>query len=229
MYRKFVNARSPLRLLEKGLHGGLGIGNLGVLVAGHGVGKSSFLVGVGLDELLRGGTVLHVALDQTVSHVRDYYDTVYDALAASTRLEDASETHIEIDNHRRIRAYKATDFNAGKLADAVKIESEAGARPTLIVVDGLDTKQISKDDLGGIRALAQELAAEVWFTIQDDKERTQGLPKELEGVESLISVILVLEPEGDEVTLRVVKDHANEDLQDLHVGLDPRTLLLVRS
>jgi hypothetical protein len=51
MYRKFVNARSPLRLLEKGLHGGLGIGNLGVLVAGHGVGKSSFLVGVGLDEL----------------------------------------------------------------------------------------------------------------------------------------------------------------------------------
>ena len=97
------------------------------------------------------------------------------------------------------------------------------------MVDGLDTKQVSKDDLGGIRALAQELAAEVWFTIQDDKERTHGLPKELESVESLISVILVLEPEGDEVTLRVVKDHENEDLQDLHVGLDPRTLLLVRS
>ena len=26
MYRKFVNARSPMRLLEKGLHGGLGVG-----------------------------------------------------------------------------------------------------------------------------------------------------------------------------------------------------------
>ena len=25
MYRKFLNARSPLRLLEKGLHGGLGM------------------------------------------------------------------------------------------------------------------------------------------------------------------------------------------------------------
>ncbi len=49
MYRKFVNARSPLRLLEKGLHGGLGIGKIGVLVAGHGVGKTPFLVGVALD------------------------------------------------------------------------------------------------------------------------------------------------------------------------------------
>mgnify|MGYP003572321662 CR=1 FL=1 len=229
MYRKFVNARSPLRLLEKGLHGGLGIGNLGVLIAGHGVGKSSFLVGVGLDELLRGGTVLHVALDQTVSHVRDYYDTVYEALAASTRLEDADTTHVEIDNHRRIRSYKASDFSASKLADAVKIESEAGARPTLIVIDGLDAIQISTGDLAGIRALAQELAAEVWFTCQTADEHAKGLPSALKEVESLLSVVLVLEPEGDEVTLRALKDHENDDLHDLHVGLDPRTLLLVRS
>ena len=65
--RKFVNARSPLRLLEKGLHGGLGIGNLGLVLAGRGVGKTPFLVGVALDEGLRGGRVLHVALDQTVA------------------------------------------------------------------------------------------------------------------------------------------------------------------
>ena len=52
MNRRFANARSPLRLLEKGLHGGLGIGNIGVVVAGHGVGKTPFLVGVALDELL---------------------------------------------------------------------------------------------------------------------------------------------------------------------------------
>ena len=49
----FLNARSPVRLLEKGLHGGLGSGNLGLIVAGPGVGKTAFLVGVGLDTLLR--------------------------------------------------------------------------------------------------------------------------------------------------------------------------------
>ena len=52
MYRKFLNARSPLRLLEKGLHGGLGKGNLGLVLAGHGVGKTACLVGIALDVAL---------------------------------------------------------------------------------------------------------------------------------------------------------------------------------
>ena len=33
MYRKDVNAQSPLRILEQSIHGGLGKGNLGVVVA----------------------------------------------------------------------------------------------------------------------------------------------------------------------------------------------------
>lgn len=229
MYRKFVNARSPMRLLEKGLHGGLGIGNLGALVAGHGVGKTSFLVGAAIDELLRGGTVLHVALDQTVGHVRDYYDTVFEALATSTRLDDPEITHSEIDNHRRIRAYSAAEFTATKLADAVKIESETGARPTLIAIDGLDAAPMVNDNLAGIRALAKELAAEVWFTVQCDSESVDRLPAGWDELENEISVILALEPDGDVVTLRALKDHENEDLQDLHVGLDPKSLLLIRS
>ena len=97
MHRKFLNARSPLRLLEKGLHGGLGRGNLGLLLAGHGVGKTPFLVGVALDDLLRGERALHVALDQTVSHVRAYYDTVFEELATTTQLEDAARVHLEVD------------------------------------------------------------------------------------------------------------------------------------
>ena len=227
MYRKFVNARSPMRLLEKGLHGGLGVGNLGACIADHGVGKSSFLVGVAIDELLRGGTVLHVALDQTVSHVRDYYDTVYLALAESTHLDEPIAIHAEIDNQRRIRSYRRDSFSASKLSDALKVEAEAGVRPSLIVIDGLEASQITGDDLAGIRALAHDLAAEVWFTL--DADGTQGQPAALSGVEDLVSVVVTLESKGDEITLRAIKDHENEDLQDLHVGLDPRTLLLVRS
>ena len=227
MYRKFVNARSPMRLLERGLHGGLGVGNLGACVAGHGVGKSSFLVGVAIDELLRGGTVLHVALDQTVAHVRDYYDTVYLELASSTHLDEPIAIHAEIDNQRRIRSYRRDSFSASKLSDAVKVEAEAGIRPSLIVIDGFEARQLTGDDLAGIRALAENLAAEVWFTLEADGER--GLPEPLAANQDLVNVIVTLESKGDEITLRAIKDHENEDLQDLHVGLDPRTLLLVRN
>ncbi len=227
MYRKFINARSPMRLFEKGLHGGLGVGNLGACVAAHGVGKTSFLVGVAIDELLRGGTVLHVAMNQTVSHVRDYYDTVYLALAASTHMDDPTEIHAEIDDHRRIRAYRGDGFSASKLSDSLKVEAEAGVRPTLIVIDGLEGSQVTRDDLAGVRSLVADLAAEVWFTLDAESE---GDPlAALSGCEDLINVIVTLEAKGDEITLRAIKDHENEDLQDLHVGLDPRTLLLVRS
>ncbi len=217
-----------MRLLEKGLHGGLGNGNLGALIAGRGVGKSSFLVGVSLDELLRGGTVLHVTLDQSVSHVRDYYDSVFEALAKQSHLDDAMETHAEIDGRRRIRAYKVDEFGVGKLKEAVALESEAGARPTLIVLDGLDPTRLAREQLEDIRGIAQELDVEIWFTLESDDESASALPTEVANLEDLMSVILAMQPDGDEVTLRALKDHDNPDLANLHVALDPKTLLLVR-
>jgi len=230
MIRKFLNARSPLRLLEKGLHGGLGIGNLGVLLAGHGVGKTPFLVDVALDELLRGGSVLHVTLDQTVAHLRTYYDTVFEDLAESTHLEDAASTHTEIDGRRSIRAYGEGSFSASKLRDAVKVEMETGLKPSLILIEGIDLQTVPGDELEDFRALAKELAAEVWFSMACANERVVSVPDYIERHGDLVSVILALAPgNGESVALRALKDHDNGDLTDLHVALDPKTLLLVRS
>lgn len=232
MYRKFLNARSPLRLLEKGLHGGLGIGNVGVILAGHGVGKTPFLVGVALDELLRGGTVLHVALDQTVSHIRAYYDTVYETLAASTHLEDAVVTHAEIDHHRSIRAYPPVAFTAAKLRQAVKVDSEAGTRPTLVLLEGVDLASMPREDLLDLQALTQELAAEMWISVSLVGEEVDGLPDSVGRFEDILSVILALEPahaSQETIVLRALKDHDNPDVSELHVALDPKTLLLIRN
>lgn len=229
MYRKFLNARSPLRLLEKGLHGGLGPGNLGVVLAGRGVGKSSFLVGVGLDELLQGGHVLHVTLDHTVAHVRAFYDTVFDDLAASTHLEEAAVTRSEIDHRRSIRSYPTAQFSSAKLRDAVKVESEAGSRPALVIVEGFDLASAPRDELAEIRALAQEFDAEIWLSASLSTERIAEVPASLRAVKDIASVVLALEPGVESVALRALKDHDNPDVSALHVALDPRTLLLIRS
>jgi len=229
LYKKFLNARSPLRLLEKGLHGGLGVGNLGVVLAGHGVGKTAFLVGVGLDELLRAGRVLHVCLDHTVAHVRAHYDTVFEELAASTHLENGRELHAEIDRHRSIRVYPPNGLTASKLRDAVKFEIDAGAKPSLPILEGLDCQTLAQDELAEIKALATELAAEVWISSPVAEERVTGLPARLRSLGPLISVVLALEPGDGVVGLRALKDHESPDPTALHVALDPRTLLLVRS
>lgn len=227
--RRFVNARSPLRLLEQGLHGGLGRGNLGLVLAAPGVGKSSFLVGVALDELLRGKPVLHVACDHGVQHVRDHYDTVFEDLVASTHLENPAVVRAEIDRLRRIRVYPPSAFDAKRLREALDLERELGARPDLIVVDGLDVESRSREELQQWQALAREAEAEVWITAHAPSERIDGVPAALRPLEDLFAVILALEPAGDTVALRALKEHDNPNVAALHVALDPRTLLLVRS
>jgi hypothetical protein len=228
MYRDFLNARSPLRLLEKGLHGGLGAGHVGALVAGAGVGKTAFLVGVALDALLRGETVLHVSLRDGLAHVKAYYDAVYAALASSRRLDEAESIHAEIDGRRRIRVYPSGEFGISKLAEAVKLESESGAPPTLIVIDGLESVDLVQGGLGQLRAFAEELGIELWITLDADEEEGAHLPALLSDQADALAVILAAEPDGAEVALRAVKDHDNSDLQPLHVALDPKTLLVVR-
>ena len=56
-----------------------------------------------------------------------------------------------------------------------------------------------------------------------------SMPESVARLDDVISVVLALEPEDGAVRLRALKDHDNPDVSDLHVSLDPRTLLLVRS
>lgn len=229
MKRRFLNARSPLRLLEKGLHGGLGPGNLGVVIAGRGVGKTSFLVSVAVDELLRDGRVLHVSCSHPVAHVRTHYDTVFEDLAQTRHLENVATIHGEIDRHRSIRVYPPNTLTPEKLRDAVKLETEMGGAPTLIVLEGLDVATLDRSDVGDLRSLAKELDAEIWLEANSDAEREVAVPAAVTELGDEISVILALEPGDGAVGLRALKDHDNPDVSELHVALDPRTLQLVRS
>ena len=62
MHLQELNHRSPLRVFERSVHGGLGEGNLGVVAASAGVGKSAFLTLLGVDSLLRNRRVQHQCL-----------------------------------------------------------------------------------------------------------------------------------------------------------------------
>ena len=229
MHREYLNARSPLRLLEKGLRGGLGAGNVGVVLGGRGVGKTAVLVGFALDEMLRGGRALHVCVDQSVAHVRAHYDTVFEDFASSTHLENEAAVHLEVDRRRSIRVYPPDTLSSAKLREAVELEVEAGAKPSLLIIEGIDCGSLPNDEMADLKALAGEIAAEVWISAGTSEEGAAELPAAIERFGDLVSVVLTLEPAEDAVALRALKGHDNPELDALHVSLDPRTLLLIRS
>ena len=115
MYADQVSENSPIRILERCCRGGLALGELGVVMARAGVGKTAFLVQVGLDAAMRKQPVLHVALGQDLEHVQSWYDALFDDLAQTTSLEDREQVRLDVNAHRVIQASADTAFGHERL------------------------------------------------------------------------------------------------------------------
>src|SRR5678815_6028881 len=99
MYRKDVNERSPMRVFEKSMHGGLGRGNVGVVASRPGVGKTPLLVQIALDDLMRDRKVLHISHEHAVDHVRAYYDEIFHDIVSATRLDNSEAERADIEKN----------------------------------------------------------------------------------------------------------------------------------
>src|SRR6187549_3065956 len=109
MYRKDVNERSPMRVFEKSMHGGLGRGNVGVVASRAGVGKTALLVQIALDDLMRDRKVLHISHEYAVDHVRAYYDEIFHELAAQSRLDAPESVRFDLERNRLIYSHLGTE------------------------------------------------------------------------------------------------------------------------
>lgn len=232
MHAKELNDRSPLRLLENSIHGGLGRGNIGVVVARAGVGKTAFLVCVALDDLMRGKRVLHVAIDQPVDRVREFYEEIFMDLAHTKGLEDIPRERIEMERNRNIHTYVHTDFNCAKLREAVAfLTNHVHFTPQAVIIEGYPFERATVGDLLDLRQVARELDAEMWMSAVTHREAARnerGIPEPVAQVEQALSVVLAMRDNGSAVHLRLLKDHDNPSVSDLSLALDPTTMLLVK-
>jgi hypothetical protein len=232
-HSKERNERSPLRVFERSIHGGLGKGNLGVVCAGPGVGKTAFLVGVGLDYLMQSRQVLHIAADQPVDRVRNYYDEIFAELARSEDLEDAAEVRLRIERHRRIHTYQEHSFNVEALHTTLSfLRKHTELDPDLMILDGFDWESGSDEELQELGKIAQEQTAELWLSASTargwDAEGPDDYPDPIRRFVSRLQVVVQLKTTNGAVHLRLLKDHDNPEPRLISVDLDPTTLLLVK-
>jgi hypothetical protein len=232
MYRKDWNERSPLRVFEKSIHGGLGRGNLGVVMSRAGVGKTAFLIGVALDNLLRGQRVLHVSLEDSVERLRQFYEAIFLELRRGIRLADPVAAHLNMERHRMIHSYRSGELSMPKLrANITFLADHCQFRPTVLVLDGVNFLDTSNQELGELKDLARGNEVEVWMSAQTHRARPprdpRGIADEVVRFEDYISVMVLLHPEKEgSVTIELLKDHDNPDVTELRMELDPTTLLV---
>ncbi len=232
MSGKDVMERSPMRVFERAIGGGLGRGNIGVVLSRPGVGKTGFLVGTALDALLQGRKVLHISTKEPVERLRDFYDQIFKNLADDLGLDNRVQRHLAMERNRHILVYNRKLFSLDKLQKSVAFLREAADFfPSLVIMDGTPRFEKTEEwEMEGVANLAREWDAEIWTSSHMHREGQQidasGIPVEVARFQKWLAVILKLDPTADHIRLRILWDRGRPDVADLRMELDPGTLLL---
>ena len=229
---KTHNSKSPLRILEQTASGGVRPRDLGVVMARAGLGKTAFLVQVGIDHALRQKPTLHIALGQELDHVHSWYDALFEHLASSVGVEDYDEARERLHRCRLIQALPRTSLDPGKLADSLKLyEKSLGFVPKAILIDGYTWEAPAEQlvsEISLLKELAATVDAELWMSAQTHRATTTDHPQKItppcDVCAELIDLALFLEPEGTEVGIRLLKEHDNPQPLETHLLLHADTM-----
>lgn len=220
----------PLRVFEKVLEGGLGRGNLGVIMSRHGTGKVAVMTSIAIDHAMNGVNTLHAVFGKSVSEVRAYDDEVLNQMIEAHGLNDRAEIVARVERHKQIYTYRSGDFSVQRLRGTLEFLSEhAQFRPGLIEIHGWpDFDTVDPKEVAALKALAKEWDCEVWVTAHTHREHetTHQIPEGVKRFESLIEVMIALEPNGPHVNVRFVKVHGKASKENVRLEFDPKAMII---
>lgn len=231
MIRNELVTRSPLRILEKSTHGGVGKGNIGVVAAKKGVGKTACLVHIATDQLFQEKHVIHVSFASDTSHIIAWYEDIFEEISRRYNLDSAMDAHDDIIKNRVIMNFNQDGVRAEQVQKGIRSMVKDGHfSADLIIVDGYNFTKVTEEEFKSFKNFAEELGIEIWFSATLPKEGQtfdpNGIPSLLTKFAGDISILIFLEPQDSFVHLKLLKDHEISPVFDLHLKLDPQILLI---
>ncbi len=230
---KQLNSVSPLRAFEESINGGLGKGNLGVIVSRKGVGKTACLVHIATDKLFKGENVIHVSFSGNVEHVINWYKEVYREIVESNSLDDAQDVYNQILANRVVMNFSQEQVPIERVLESLESLISHGAfKADAVLFDGFKLTIASEEDIEKIKAFAKKMNIEVWFAVSPVRPDVvfdeYGVPNTLEKYYPFIDVLVALkyDEKADKVNLTVVRAHGENIPKPAKVSLDPKTMLI---
>jgi hypothetical protein len=228
-----LNDLSPLRVFEESLDGGLGRGNLGVLVSRHGVGKTACLVHLATDKLLRGQHVIHVSFSGNVEHVINWYKEVFREVSEGRSLADAASVYNNILSNRVVMNFSQENVTIDKVLSSLETLIKHGSfKADAILFDGYKLTVATEDDVKKIKQFALDMNLEVWFSVSPVRADVAydefGVPNTMQKYTNLIDVLigLIYNEDRDTVVMTLVKSRTSQKGKLMGVSLDPKTMLI---
>ncbi|MEF3168558.1 MAG: cytoplasmic protein [Deltaproteobacteria bacterium] len=220
--------RNPIRLFGDPASPVLDPGDLGAIIARAGVGKTSFLVQLALDSLLRGRNLLHVSLDQPVRKVCLWYEEVFRKITDEYGVTYTNDLWETILPHRLIMTFRPDTFEVSHFEERLNDLMEQGIFfPQIVLVDGLPFDVRARDVISEFRITAREHGFPAWFTArahQEDAVGSDGIPTSIGQVADLFKIIVQLEFVEQEIHVGLLKGKFPENTPPL--VLDPSSFLI---
>lgn len=225
MIKKELINRSPLRILEKSIKGGLEPGHMGVFTSPKGVGKTACLIHVATDRLLQNEKVIHVSFSDSTDHIESWYEDIYKEIAGENKLEHAKEIHDEIEHHRILTKFSQETASVEHVIENLNVlMGSINFNAGMLVVDGFDFEQSKPADVQLFKEFAQKINACIWFSAS--LPESEGIPSGLSVFAESFSVIIQLKEMQDHIHLELLKDYQLDKIPDVHLQLDSKTLLI---
>lgn len=165
------------------MDGGLGPGELGVVVAPSGVGKTWVLCALGAAAVRAGKTVVHYSMELSEKYVGSRYDTVFTQIPSADLPDKKSSVKDKINKLKGkliIKYFPPKGVSPKKLEAHIEKMTAAGNKPDLIIVDYADLllSHTNKTDStygeqGGVyielRGMGGELQIPIWTASQTNR------------------------------------------------------------
>jgi len=169
-------------VIDELTQGGLGGGELGVIVAPAGVGKTWVLAAIGANAMKRGKHIVHYSLELNESYVGLRYDSIFTGIANQNLKYHKDDVISEMEKLKGdlvIKYYPTKSASVNTLSAHLKRITTLGTEVDMVVVDYAD---ILKDTGGSrevrhalgniyedLRGLAGEFQIPVWTASQANR------------------------------------------------------------
>jgi replicative DNA helicase len=170
-------------VIDELMDGGLGPGELGVVMAPSGIGKSWFLSKIACSALQKGKNVLHYSLELSESYVGQRYTTILTGIQTSEHKERKDDIIRKIKStpgRVRIKYYPPQFASSKTIAAHIEKLKQIGFSADLIIIDYADLLKSGNGnrdglyaELGGIyeelRGLSGEMGIPIWTATQTNR------------------------------------------------------------
>ena len=177
-----VTSPTPWDLINELMQGGLGAGELGVIVAPAGIGKSWTLAAMGAYGISKGMNVVHYTLELNEAYVGLRYDSIFSGVEGQNlkyHKEEIMEKLFKLDGNLTIKYYPTKSCTVNTLSAHLKKVITFGEKVDMVLVDYADimrdvhkTREVRHalgniyEDLSGLEG---ELQIPIWTASQANR------------------------------------------------------------